>query len=200
MPSRRRRFRYRPKPQIKRPPANEEIKVPEVRLIGSDGQQFGVVATSDALARAQSEGFDLVIVAEKAQPPVVRLLDLGKHVYEQRKKEAKQKAKSKGGEIKGVRIGFKTDEHDWQIRLRQAANFLLEGNKVKLEMRLKGREKYRLPLAEKKIQEFIGAIPGGAKAEDTIGRSHHGLSVVLTRATRLGTAVASPTVDGETSL
>ncbi len=181
MPARRRRFRARPKPQTKRPPANDEIRSPQVRLVGLDGSQLGVMDTSAATALATENGVDLVMVADKANPPVVRLMDLGKFMYEKRKKDAKQKAHSKGGEIKGVRIGYKTDDHDWQLRLNQAAGFLEEGHKVKLEMRLRGREKRRLDLAEKKMKEFIADVPEGAKAEDAISRSHHGLSVVLTK-------------------
>lgn len=181
MTSRRRRFRARPKPTFKKPFSNEEIRVPEVRLVGVDGQQLGVVSTVEARRQANEAGYDLVMVAEKAQPPVVRILDLGKHIYEKRKKEAKQKSKSKGGEIKGVRIGLKTDEHDWQMRLRQATEFLEQGNKVKLEMRLRGREKSRLDLAEKKIREFITQVTGGAKAEGDMGRSPKGVTILLTR-------------------
>jgi translation initiation factor IF-3 len=181
MPSRRRRFRTRPKPQPKKPPANEEIFAAQVRLIGRAGEQLGVVPTSEARARAQEEGTDLVVVAEKTDPPVVRLLDLGKHMYERRKKQAKQKSKSKGGDIKGVRIGFQMDEHDWQMRLKQAAAFLEEGNKVRLEIRLRGREKGRLSIAEERMKEFIAAMPTKAKIEDTISRSPRGLNVLLTR-------------------
>ena len=181
MTSRRRRFRARPKPETKRPPANDEIRVPEVRLIGPEGEQLGVVRIEDARRQAADIGLDLVMVAGTTQPPVVRILELGKHMYEKRKKEAKQKSKSKGGEIKGVRVGFKTDDHDWQMRLRQAAGFLTEGNKVKLEMRLRGREKGRLDLAEKKMKEFIAQVEGGAKQEGDVGRSPKGLTLLLTR-------------------
>lgn len=181
MPSRRRRYRHRPKPEIKKPPANEEIIAPEVRLIGSGGEQLGVMPTSEAIAKAQEEGSDLVMVAEKTNPPVVRILDLGKHIYEKRKKDAKQKAKSKGKDIKGIRIGLKTDDHDWNLRLAQAADFLASGHKVKLEIRLRGREKQRFDLAELKIREFVTGVPGGAKQEDSSSRSQHGLTVLLTK-------------------
>lgn len=166
--------------------------MPELRLVGADGTQFGVISTAEALAKAQDSGMDLVIVAEKANPPVARLLDLGKHLYEKRKKDAKQKAKSKGGEIKGVRIGFKTDVHDWKIRLRQAAGFLEEGNKVKLEMRLKGRERYRVDFARQKMVQFITAIPIGAKMEDQISQSYHGLSALIIRVREVAKPVDSP--------
>lgn len=182
MASRRRRFRARPKPQPKKPPANKEITAPEVRLIGADGSQLGVVLTKEALIKAQDGNQDLVIVAEKADPPVARLIDLGKHMYEKRKADAKQRAKSKSGGLKGVRIGFKIDEHDWNIRLKQASRFLDEGNKVKLEMRLRGREKQRVEQGVKKMQEFIGQVEGGAKQEGNISRSPNNLSAILVKA------------------
>lgn len=180
MPARRRRYRVKPKPQIKRPPANEEISVPQVRLVGAEGQQLGVVSIEDARTKAEELETDLVMVASKADPPVVRLMDLGKHVYEQRKKQAKQKAKSKGGEVKGIRIGFKIGEHDRQIRVRQAQQFLEEGHKVKVEMRLRGREKGRGDLASKKMREFVAQV-AGAELEGSISRTGGNLSAVLAR-------------------
>lgn len=179
MSSRRRRYRYRPKPQVKRPPANDEIRSSQVRLVGIDGAQLGVVSIEDARARAEEQGADLLMVAQKADPPVVRLTNLGKFMYEQRKKDAKQKTKSKSGDIKGIRIGFKTGEHDWNVRLQQAAKFLAEGHKVKVEARLRGRERQRAELVEKRMQAFIEAIPGGARAEAPISRSGNSLSVLL---------------------
>lgn len=181
MPSRRRRYRHRPKPEIKKPPANDEITAPEVRLIGPEGEQMGVFAIADAIAKAQELGTDLVMVADKAVPPVVRIMDMGKHLYEKRKKDAKQKAKSKGKDVKGIRIGLKTDDHDWNLRLKQASEFLAEGHKVKVEIRLRGREKQRFDLAEEKVREFIAGVPGGAKPADTFSRSANGLTVLLTK-------------------
>ena len=181
MSSRRRRFRARPKPQAKKPPTNEEIKAEQVRLVGPEGEQMGVMPTAEAIAKAQEADTDIVVVAEKTDPPVVRMLDIGKHMYEKRKKQAKQKNQSKSGNIKGVRIGFKTGEHDWNLRLKQASGFLEEGHKVKLEIRLRGREKSRMNQAEQKIKEFITAVPDGAKLEGTIGKSPRGLTALLTR-------------------
>jgi len=155
--------------------------MPEVRLIGPQGEVLGVMTTAAARAKAVELGTDLVVVAEKANPPVARLLDLGKHMYDRRKKQNKQKTKSKGGDIKGVRIGFQMDEHDWEMRLKQAASFLEDGNKVRLEIRLRGREKGRLSIAEERMKEFIAAMPVKAKVEDTISKSPRGLNVLLTR-------------------
>lgn len=181
MATRRRRFRSKPKPQPKRPKANDEIFASQVRLVGLDGSQLGVVSLQEAKAKAAEFQTDLVMVAEKVMPPVVRLMDLGKHIYEQRKKDAKQKAHSKSGEIKGLRIGFKTGEHDWDMRLRQAGEFLDAGNKVKIEMRLRGREKSRFDMAAEKIREFITQVPGGAKQEGVLSKSPRGFTVLLTR-------------------
>lgn len=180
MSSRRRRFRYRPKPQVKRPPANDEIHASEVRLVAEDGTQLGVVSTEDARTRAQELGADLIMVAQKAVPPVVRLVNLGKFMYEQRKKDAKQKAKSKGKDIKGVRIGYKTGDHDWNVRLQQAARFLGEGHKVKVEVRLRGRERQRAELVQQRVEQFIAQVPGGATPEGRVSRSGNSLSVLLT--------------------
>lgn len=181
MPTRRRRFRARPKPQVKRPPANQEIRSAQVRLIDADGEQLGVVSTAQALARANEAGQDLVIVAEKASPPVARILELGKYMYEKRKADAKQRATSKSGGIKGVRIGFQTDEHDWTMRLNQAAQFIKEGNKVKVEMRLRGRERQRLNQAQSKIEQFSRDMPIPVRQEGGISRSFNNLSVILTK-------------------
>ncbi len=183
MSHRRRRYRAKPKSRsdVKRPPVNDEIKSPEVRLVGVDGAQLGVVSIEDARAKALEAEMDLVIVSQKSDPPVVRIMNVGKHLYEQRKKLAKQKAGSKGGEIKGIRIGFKIGEHDFGVRLRQADGFLEQGHKVKVEMRLRGREKGRAALATKKMEEFIAAIPGNAKLEDPVSRTGSNLSAIITR-------------------
>lgn len=182
MASRRRRYRARPKKiEIKRPPANEEIKSAEVRLVGAEGQQLGVVATAEALRLALEAELDLVVVAQKASPPVVRIMDLGKYTYEQKKKIAKQKAKSKSGEVKGIRISFKISEHDRTMRLNKADEFLNEGHKVKIEMRLRGREKGRVDMAKNMLLEFIKAIPGSTEIEGTVGTAPNNISAVVAR-------------------
>lgn len=184
MASRRRRYRARPKKEtVKRPPTNSEITAPEVRLIGPEGEQLGVVAIEDARQRAEDAELDLVMVAQKAMPPVVRIMDVGKHVYEQKKKQAKQKAQSKGGEIKGIRISFKISDHDRALRLRQSEGFLDDGHKLKIEMRLRGREKGRTDMARQKIQEFVQDI-AGAQIEGGISSTPNNISVVVMRPNR----------------
>ena len=183
MAHRRRRYRSKPKnrAEVKKPPTNDEIDASEVRLVGVEGEQLGVVSTEDARAKAAELEMDLVVVAQKADPPVVRIMNVGKHLYEQRKKLAKQKAGSKGGDVKGVRVGFKIGAHDKEVRLRQAEGFLEQGHKVKVEMRLRGREKGRVDMGVEKIEEFIKDIPGGAKLEEPVSRAGGNLSAVITR-------------------
>ena len=181
MSSRRRRYRARPKVELKKPAANDEITAPEVRLIGMEGEQLGVVSTEKARSMALELETDLVVVAQKANPPVVRILDLGKHMYEQRKKHARQKTLSKAGEIKGVRISFKIGEHDLQLRLKRAERFLEEGHKVKLEMRLRGREKGRSQIAQEKMMQFIQQLPS-AQLEGNISKAPNNISAVIAKA------------------
>ncbi len=146
-----------------------------------EGEQFGVVPTSDALQRAVAAELDLVMVAQKAVPPVVRIMDLGKYTYEQKKKIAKQKAKGKGGEIKGIRISFKISEHDRAMRLTKTDDFLQEGHKVKIEMRLRGREKGRVDMAKRMLLDYVKDIPGGAEIEGTVGSAPNNISAVVAR-------------------
>lgn len=179
MPSRRRRYRSRPKPQLKKLKVNLEITASEVRLVSEDGTQLGVVPRSEALAKAGDANLDLVIVAEKTDPPVARIMDLGKYTYERRKKDAKQKVKSKDKEVKGIRIGLKTDEHDWNVRIKHATKFLEAGHKIKVEVRLRGRERQRVDLARLKLEKFIAEVPMKVRQQDMSRSPYGGLSITL---------------------
>ena len=119
---------------------NENITAPEVRLIGVDGEQHGVVKTRDALRIAEEAGLDLVEVAPEAKPPVCRLLDYGKLKYKEQKKAAEMRKKSSSHTTKELRLRYNTDKHDLDTKVRNARRFLEEGDRVKFEMRFKGRE------------------------------------------------------------
>jgi len=114
--------------------------VPEVRLIGAKGDQLGIVAITEALRIAQEEQTDLVEVAPQAEPPVCRLMDYGKFLYEQSKKERESRKSQKQTEIKEIRLRPKTGEHDIAFKLRDARRFLQRGAKVKVRIRFRGRE------------------------------------------------------------
>lgn len=117
---------------------NEKITVPEVRLVGENVEP-GVYPTSKALEMAEEEGLDLVMITEKANPPVCRIVDYKKFLYEQKKKEKELKAKQQKVVIKEIRFGPQTDEHDYEFKKRHARSFLEEGSKLKAYVFFKGR-------------------------------------------------------------
>lgn len=119
---------------------NEAIRAREVRLIGVDGEQIGVVPIQEALDKAQEANLDLVAVAPQAKPPVCRIMDYGKFKYEQSKKEKEARKKQKIIQVKEVRLSPTIEEHDFQTKLRNVRKFLQQGDKVKLTIRFRGRQ------------------------------------------------------------
>lgn len=119
---------------------NRNIRVPEIRLIDEEGEQVGVVATSEALARAEELDLDLVEIDPNAQPPVCRIMDYGKHKFELSKKQQAAKKKQKQIQVKEVKFRPGTDEGDYQVKLRNLRRFLEDGDKGKVTLRFRGRE------------------------------------------------------------
>ena len=119
---------------------NEEIVASNVRLVGAGGEQRGVVSRSEALAEARSSGLDLVLVAAEAEPPVCKVMDYGKHVFELKKTKAAQRKKQKQIQVKEMKFRPGTEEADYQVKLRNLKRFLEEGDKAKVSMRFRGRE------------------------------------------------------------
>ncbi len=119
---------------------NDEIRVREIRLVGSDGQQLGVVPIKEGLRIAVEQGLDLVEVAPQAKPPVCRIMDYGKYKYEQSKRDRDARKKQKIIEIKELKLRPKIEDHDFQVKLRNAQRFLQDGDKVKVTLMFRGRE------------------------------------------------------------
>ncbi len=119
---------------------NEEITAPQVRLLGPEGEQLGVVSIRDALAQAEEAELDLVEIAPTAEPPVCRIMDIGKFKYQEAKRQHEAKLKQKQIQIKEVKLRPGTDENDYQIKMRNMVRFLSEGDKVKVTLRFRGRE------------------------------------------------------------
>jgi translation initiation factor IF-3 len=119
---------------------NERIRIPKVRVVDDDGEQLGVMATRDALDRAREKGLDLVEVAPNADPPVCKIMDYGKFKYQQQKKLQEAKKKQTVIKIKEVKFRPKTDEHDYQTKLKKIVKFLEDGDRCKVTIFFRGRE------------------------------------------------------------
>ncbi|NLY26642.1 MAG: translation initiation factor IF-3 [Alcaligenaceae bacterium] len=119
---------------------NGEIRVPEVRLIGIDGEQLGVVRTAQAIQQAEDNDVDLVEIAPNATPPVCRLMDYGKFKYQEQKRQQEARAKQKVIQVKEVKFRPGTDEGDYQVKLRNLRRFIEDGDKAKVTLRFRGRE------------------------------------------------------------
>ncbi len=138
-------------------------------MIDENGVQLGVLRTDEALRLAQERGFDLVEIAPQADPPVCKLDNFGAFKYRQEKAERKSKAKQRKIDVKGIRISLKIGQHDFEHRINQAIKFLEAGDKVRIEMILRGREMQHVDRAKQKINEFLQAV-GNAKVEQPLTR------------------------------
>ena len=130
------------------PNINERIKYPQLRVVDSDGKQLGVIDRIKALEIATQRELDLVLVSEKANPPVCRIMDYGKYKFEQEKKAKEARKKSHQTEVKEVKMRYKIDKHDYDVRIGQATKFLKSGDKVKCTVIFRGREIQHSNLAE----------------------------------------------------
>jgi len=152
-------------------PINNEIREKEVRLVSQDGEQLGIMSSRDAMRIAEEAEMDLVMISPSAKPPVCRVMDYGKFIYEQAKKEKEAKKKQKIVEIKEVRFSPTIEEHDINIKANNARKFLNDGDKVKVTIRFRGREAehshkgYEIMNSFFKKLEDVGSIEKPAKME-----------------------------------
>ncbi|MEC4673539.1 MAG: translation initiation factor IF-3 [Nitrospirota bacterium] len=137
---------------------NALIRVPEVRVIGADGEQLGVLKTPDAIKQAKEQGYDLVEVAPNSAPPVCRIMDFGKFKYEQSKKEHKIRQHQKSTQVKEIKLRPRTDKHDLGTKVRQIIGFLGEGNKTKVTVMFRGREMANQELGRAAMAKVIDEI------------------------------------------
>ncbi len=177
----RRRFRRKPKKTSKIPQmrANERIFADPVILIDQNGNYVGETSLTEARAMAESAGLDLVEVSPKAQPPVCKILDYGKFQYTQQKQYRQSQAAQKTVSTKGVRIGLRTDTHDLDFKKRQTEKFLSKGNKVKVEIILRGREKSHQELAKKNITEFLEMLEIPFRIEEDLKKFPGGFNTII---------------------
>ncbi|HYL82371.1 MAG TPA: translation initiation factor IF-3 [Candidatus Acidoferrum sp.] len=137
---------------------NERIRIKEVRVIGPDGAQLGILPIEQALQTAFKLQMDLVEVAPEARPPVCRIMDYGKYRYEQAKKAREAKKKQTIIELKEIKLRPKTEEHDFQFKAKHAERFLKEGNKAKITMMFRGREMVRMERGKALLDRFVEAL------------------------------------------
>lgn len=158
---------------------NERIKSRTVRLIGADDEQLGIKSIEDALRLAQSEEFDLVEVAPNARPPVCKIMDFGKHLYKQNKLAQKQRTKQKKSEVKGIRLSLRTGDHDIDVKVKKARQFLEAGHSLKVALIFKGREISHFDLGVEKMQGFKLALTDVAKVDQEPKKQGYNLFMIL---------------------
>lgn len=161
---------------------NREIRAKELRVIGAEGENLGVISLAEALRAAETAGQDLIEISPSATPPVAKVMDYGKFEYERSKKEKAVKAKAKVSETKEVQIKVGTGEHDMQLKARKAAEWLAEGHRVRAELFLKGRYKGMDEVFLKtRLEKFLALIPYAYKVAEPITKSPKGFAGVIER-------------------
>ena len=144
---------------------NERIRIAEIRLIGAEGEQLGVMAPEQALELAREVGLDLVEVAANSRPPVCRIMDYGRYKYEQKKKKSGANKKSHAATLKEVKMRPGTDMHDLEFKLENAKRFLLDGDKVKVTVMFRGREMVHQNRGRQKLEQVTKLLEPLAKVE-----------------------------------
>ena len=158
---------------------NERIRAQEVRLIDENGAQLGVMPTQHALQIARERNYDLIEVAPNAQPPVCRIMDYGKHKYEQAKRERETRRKSKTSEVRLLRMKPQIGEHDLDIKIRKLKQLLGEGDKVRISLRFRGREMSRPELGRQLLDRIAESLEDVAQVEGAVRREGRMMNMML---------------------
>ena len=160
---------------------NNKITAPQVRLINENGEHLDIVEIKKALEIARSKELDLVEISPNTNPPIVKILNFSHLKYDLKKKERQQKKEQKINEVKGIRLTPRIGKHDLNLRTKKAFEFIEKGNKVKIEMILRGREKAHFPLAQKITEEFIDTLGENIQIEQKIKRQGNRLTVLISK-------------------
>ena len=164
-----------------KPRRNLQIRAQEVRVIGNDGENLGVMNRDEAIKKAKDEGLDLIEISAKANPPVARIMEYGKYMYQQEKKEkeAKKNSQQPGNVMKGVRFGMQTSDHDIEIRTKRVDKWLKKGYKVRVQLTMKGREKAYRERGEEQIQEFLDKLTEEYEMDEKPKRHPRGMQFTI---------------------
>jgi translation initiation factor IF-3 len=161
------------------PRVNEEIRIPQVRLIDQDGEMQGVMSAREAMQRAFQVGLDLVEISPNADPPVCKILDFGKFKYEQQKKKNEAKKKQKVIEIKEIKVRPNIDENDYQVKMRAMKSFIEEGDKVKVTLRFRGREMAHQDIGVRVLERIRAEMDTTSKVEQMPRMENRQMVMVL---------------------
>jgi translation initiation factor IF-3 len=161
------------------PRVNEEIRIPQVRLIDQDGEMQGVLSVREAMQRAFAVGLDLVEISPNADPPVCKILDFGKFKYEQQKKRNEAKKKQKVIEIKEIKVRPNIDENDYQVKMRAMKSFIEEGDKVKVTLRFRGREMAHQDIGVRVLERIRAEMDTTSKVEQMPRMENRQMVMVL---------------------
>ena len=161
------------------PRVNEDIRVPQVRLIDETGEMQGVMTAREAMNRAFAVGLDLLEISPNADPPVVKILDYGKFKYEQQKKKNEAKKKQKVIEIKEIKVRPNIDENDYQVKMRAMKSFIEEGDKVKVTLRFRGREMAHQDIGIKVLERIRNELETATKVEQMPRMENRQMIMVL---------------------
>ena len=159
---------------------NEQIRDKEVRLIGPDGEQLGIMSAREAMAKAQEAELDLVKIAPQAKPPVCKIIDYGKYRYELARKEKEAKKKQKTIEVKEVRLSPNIDSNDLNTKIASARKFIEKGNKVKVTLRFRGREMAHVQSSRHILDEFAKALEDIALVDKPAKMEGRSMAMFLT--------------------
>lgn len=162
---------------------NHQIKASELRVIGDSGENYGLLPLKDALEKAMALELDLIEISPNATPPVAKITDYGRFQYEQNKKDKQAKSKNKTVEIKSIQITIGTGEHDLNLKAKRAAEWLKEGNRIKIDLFLRGRAKYMdKNFLKDRIERLLKLITEEYKIAEPIRPSPKGLSALIEKA------------------
>ena len=161
-------------------PTNNEIREKEVRVVTGDGEQLGIMSSKEAQAIADGKEMDLVMISPTAKPPVVRIMDYGKFIYEQSKKEKEAKKKQKIVEIKEIRFSPNIEDHDLQTKATNATKFLKDGDKVKVTIRFRGREALQSQKGHDLMRQFYTLVEEFGTIEKPSSMEGRNMTMVIT--------------------
>ncbi len=172
-------LRMRNRPPRNLPPINENIRHPKVRLIDTNGDQLGILTHREAMQLAEERELDLVLVSDKADPPVCRIIDYGKYKFEQEKRAREARKRQHNVEVKEVKMRYKIDDHDYNVRVKNAQRFLQAGDKVKATVMFRGREIQHTDLAEQLLQRMAKDLDAVAEVQQAPKREGRNMMMML---------------------